>query len=198
MSDFVGGRGSDMPIVLADNANNTATITSGITVQTISMVLFPFPCSGSGSSSRHRGKRNSEYRTIPTITAKMTAITIPVMMARLKIARAWGDSGLSALITSTPKKAALSGCTFMPSSPNRRHFGHRRRLQDADCAKRLQGLRGIISTVLIAHIGSNGDGLPLRDDPLTGAGIVIVVRCETESLPNGRAQTDSGVRIEHP
>ena len=185
-----------MPMVRADNANKTVTITSGIAVQTISMVLFPFPCSGSGSPSCQLGKRNSEYRTIPTTTAKMTAITIPVMMARLKIARACGDSGLSALITSAPKKAALSGCTFMPSSPNRRHFGHRRRLQDADCAKRLQGLRGIISTVLIAHIGPNGDCLPLRGDPLTVAGIVVVVRCETESLLNGRAQTASEVRAE--
>ena len=70
-------------------------------------------------------------------------------------------------------------------------------LAGCDCAKRLQGLREIISTVLIAHIGSNGDCLPLRDDPLTAAGIVIVVRCETESRPNGRAQTASGVRAEN-
>jgi hypothetical protein len=70
--------------------------------------------------ARHRGKRNSEYRTIPTTTAKMTAITIPVMIVRLKIARACGDCGLNTFTTSAATKAALCNCRFTetPIVPN--------------------------------------------------------------------------------
>ena len=104
-----------MPIVRAESTNNIVTIASGTAVHTISIVLFPFPCSGSRSPSRQRGKRSNAYTTMPTTTAKITTITAMTITARSKIARACGDCGLRALIASTLKSVALASRRFTNS-----------------------------------------------------------------------------------
>src|SRR6266508_1164139 len=53
----------------------------------------------------------------------MTAATIAITIPILKIARAWGDCGLSAFTTSTPNNAVLGSCRFtrtpiVPSASN--------------------------------------------------------------------------------
>ena len=112
MSGFGGGGGSEMPIVPPDNTNSPATMANGIPIHTISMTLFPYPRSGSRSPSRQRGKRTNAYATMPTTTAKMTTITMPVTMVKSKIARACGDCGLRALTMSALNSAALASRRF--------------------------------------------------------------------------------------
>src|SRR4029453_2513117 len=153
MSGFGGGGGSEMPMVRAESTNNTPTMANGIAVHTISTVLFPSPCSGSRSPSRHRGDPSSAYRTMPTTTAKMITITAMTTMVRSKIARACGDCGLNTLTTSATNSAALNEWRFisfrLPALANGGETEDERHSDEDDNKRALPASRTNFATVEI-------------------------------------------------